>query len=66
MKKIILFLFFSNSIIGYAQGVGIGTNTPNSSAQLDISSNTKGLLIPRMTDVEKNTISSPCTRVDGI
>ncbi len=30
------------------QNVGINTLTPNASAQLDISSTTKGLLVPRM------------------
>ena len=39
--------------------VGIGTVTPNASAMLDISSTTKGLLAPRMTTLEKNSISSP-------
>jgi hypothetical protein len=42
-----------------AQSVGIGTNTPNPAAQLDISSNSKGVLIPRMTDAERNAIVSP-------
>jgi hypothetical protein len=32
----------------YAQNVGIGTNQPNASAALDIQSNNKGLLIPRV------------------
>jgi hypothetical protein len=30
--------------------VGIGTNTPNASAALDITSNTSGFLPPRMTE----------------
>jgi hypothetical protein len=42
-----------------AQSVGIGTATPNPSAQLDISSNAKGLLIPRMTEAEKNAVNAP-------
>ena len=41
--------------------VGIGTSTPNASAVLDISSTTKGILIPRMTASQKNAISSPAT-----
>ena len=41
----------------YAQ-VGIGTTSPNASAALDISSTTKGLLIPRMTTAQRNTIAS--------
>jgi hypothetical protein len=40
-----------------SQSVGIGTNTPNASAQLDISSTTSGLLIPRMTQAERDLIA---------
>lgn len=39
--------------------VGIGTNSPNASSLLDISSTTKGLLIPRMTTTQMNAVSSP-------
>ncbi len=39
--------------------VGIGTETPNTSAMLDISSNNKGLLTPRMTTAQRNAISTP-------
>ena len=39
--------------------VGIGTTTPNASAALDITSNTKGLLIPRMTNAQRQAISNP-------
>ncbi len=60
MKKIICSLFV---IIQYqmlaAQSVGIGTATPNASAQLDISSTTKGLLIPRMTAAQRLAIPTP-------
>jgi len=42
----------------YAQ-VGIGTTNPNSSAALDITSTTKGLLIPRMTNAQRQAISNP-------
>ena len=42
----------------YAQ-VGIGTTTPEASAALDITSTTKGLLIPRMTAAERDAITSP-------
>ena len=44
----------------YAQ-VGIGTTTPDASSALDITSTTKGLLIPRMTNVQRDAISSPAT-----
>jgi hypothetical protein len=39
--------------------VGIGTNAPNAKAQLDISSTTSGVLIPRMTEAQRNAITSP-------
>jgi hypothetical protein len=37
----------------------IGASTPNSSAMLDVTSTTKGILFPRMTTTQKNAISSP-------
>jgi hypothetical protein len=43
----------------YAQNIGIGTTTPNASALLDISSSSKGLLIPRMSAAQMNAIASP-------
>jgi hypothetical protein len=43
------------------QNVGIGTNTPNNSAQLDIVSTTKGLLMPRMTAAQRTAIATPAT-----
>src|SRR6266496_211933 len=36
--------------------VSIGTIAPNASAKLDIKSVTKGLLIPRMTQTQRNAI----------
>lgn len=60
MKKIFFFITILGVVKnGSAQSVGIGTNTPNTSAQLDISSTTKGLLIPRMTNTQMNAIVSP-------
>ena len=46
-------------LFGIAQSVGIGTITPNSSAQLDISSSSKGILIPRLTTAQRDAVSSP-------
>jgi hypothetical protein len=42
----------------YSQ-VGIGTTNPDGSAALDITSTTKGLLIPRMTTAQRLAIASP-------
>ena len=44
----------------YAQ-VGIGTTTPDVSSMLDISSNNKGLLMPRLTTTERDNITLPAT-----
>ncbi len=38
---------------------GIGTTTPNSSSLLEIKSTNKGLLIPRMTQAQRNAIHTP-------
>lgn len=42
-----------------AQSVGINTPTPNASAALDVSSTTQGVLVPRMTTVQRNAIAAP-------
>ena len=44
--------------ITYAQ-VGIGITTPDASSALDITSTTKGLLIPRMTNAQRLVIANP-------
>jgi len=41
--------------------VGIGTTAPVATAQLQIDSTTKGVLIPRMTLVQRNAIVTPVT-----
>ena len=41
--------------------VGIGTITPDASAQLDVSSTSKGVLIPRMSKAERDLIPAPAT-----
>lgn len=40
---------------------GIGTTDPNPSALLEISSTTKGILVPRMTKSQRDAIVSPAT-----
>jgi hypothetical protein len=60
MKKLLLFLL---GVICYslslAQGMGIGTTTPAASAALDIQSHNKGLLIPRLTSIQRAIIQVP-------
>ena len=41
--------------------VGIGTLTPDASAELDVVSTDKGVLVPRMTTAQKTAISTPAT-----
>jgi len=64
-KKLIFFMviFFMLSMNIFAQNVGINATgaTPDNSAMLDISSTNKGLLIPRMTETERDAIVLPAT-----
>lgn len=53
-----LFILLLSSTISLAQ-VGIGTTTPHTSAMLELNSSDKGLLIPSMTQIQKNSIVSP-------
>ena len=45
----------------FHQNVGVGTSSPDSSAKLDITSTDGGLLIPRMTEAQRDAIASPAT-----
>ncbi len=59
-----LLLLFSSASVSLLGQVGIGTTSPNSSAQLDVSSSSKGFLPPRiaLSNVSDNsTISNPAT-----
>jgi hypothetical protein len=60
MKKYILLLTFFTIGIVNAQ-IGIGTVTPNSSSILDVTSTTKGLLPPKMTQAQRTSIATPAT-----
>ena len=50
-------------MLANAQNVGINSTgtAPNTSSMLDVSSTSSGLLIPRMTAVQRNALSSPAT-----
>ena len=62
IKRIItltaLALAFSSSVFSQ---VGIGTINPHASAELDVTSTSKGFLPPRLTTTQRNAISSPAT-----
>ena len=61
MKKypILIASCFGISIFALSQSVGIGTTVPNGSAQLDVASTSKGILIPRMNTAAITAISNP-------
>jgi hypothetical protein len=62
MRKNMLLVAALLILVGVkSQNVGIGTPTPHASALLDLSSNTKGLLVPRLTKSEKNAINNAAT-----
>lgn len=56
--KYICFLLILVSLNGFSQ-IGIGVAVPATSSELEVSSTTKGVLIPRMTLAQKNAIVSP-------
>ena len=59
MNRFLLICLLLVGNIVTAQNVGIGTTSPVSSAQLDVSSTSKGLLPPRMTYAQRNAIVDP-------
>lgn len=62
MKAVITLLVLLITSVATSQ-VGINTNLPDPSAMLDISSDDKGLLVPRMTTAERLLITAPA---DGL
>jgi hypothetical protein len=66
MKNFFLFVFFILLFfiqVCYSQVVGISETAfnPDSSAILHMNSDTKGLLVPRMTEAQRNAIVNPAT-----
>jgi microcystin-dependent protein len=61
MKKLLLLNVILALSTGIFAQVGIGTSTPHASAQLDVTSSSKGLLMPRMTASQRTAISTPAT-----
>lgn len=56
MKNIYVLICFLLISFGYAQ-VGIGTYDPNPNSALDVTSTTKGVIFPRLTQVQRNAIT---------
>ncbi|MBG44328.1 MAG: hypothetical protein CL530_10210 [Aequorivita sp.] len=56
--SLFLFAIIFCSLTSHAQ-VGIGTTNPDASSMLDITSTSKGLLVPRMTTAQRNAITTP-------
>jgi hypothetical protein len=68
MNKLILIILFITTFTVTAQtgkGIGINTSNPDASSALDITSTTKGLLIPRMTDTQRLAIN-PAVSAEGL
>jgi len=63
MKKLLFILFVVITTNMFSQGVAINTDSsnPDASAILDVKATDKGVLIPRMTQSQKNAIASPAT-----
>jgi hypothetical protein len=55
-KTTIMLLLVSSGVYGQR---GIGTNSPDKSAILELSSSTKGFLLPRMTTAQRDAIAAP-------
>ncbi len=60
MKNLLFTLFTFITIATYAQ-VGIGTTSPDASSILELNSTTQGMLTPRMTESERDLITTPAT-----
>ncbi len=68
MKKIVFSLFLCAILLTniahlFAQGMGVNTDNsnPDASAILDVKSTTQGMLVPRMTQSQRNLIATPAT-----
>jgi len=60
LNRFILLLIFLISVTSSAQ-IGLGTSSPDSSALLDLNSNSKGFLPPRLSENDKVSIELPAS-----
>ena len=62
-KSIVAFLLVVvSTTIGFSQNnMGIGTLTPHPSSVLDLTATDKGVLVPRVTTIQRNAIVAPAT-----
>jgi hypothetical protein len=60
MSRTLLVAFsILTTLFAHAQGVGINNPSPDASALLDLTSTDRGLLVPRMTTIQRNAIPVP-------
>ena len=59
IRLVFSFLCIALSTLAHSQSIGLGTQSPNSSAILDMTSTNKGVLIPRMNTVQRTGINAP-------
>ena len=56
-----LLLVTCSCVFSQPGSLGIGTATPNSTSILDVQNSTKGILVPRMSTIQRNAISNAAT-----
>lgn len=61
ITALIIASFFTSTAFSQSLSINTTAAVADSSAILDVSSTQKGMLIPRMTAVQKNTIAGPAT-----
>lgn len=62
LRYLLLFLFIHASwVLAQNNNVGINTSTPDPTAILHLESTTQGILVPRLTTVQRDAIAAPAT-----
>jgi len=57
--SVAIWVFVASSVFGQSVGIGNTTFTPDAQSILDIQSTTKGVLLPRVTSLDRTTVISP-------